>query len=357
MLRIFSWVTMIALVIMPISLWAQTPTSTSEAWPRSDPARTTPAASQPDQPVNPQLPTLQRRAVQNPAGQYSPQTPSGNQAQAFPSNQVQSQQTQQNPSAQPSQPPPPPFTLTPQEEAQLDRALTVWEQKSQDVKNFSCSFVRWEYDPVFAKPNSDPNAPVNTDQGILKYASPDKGVYRIVNKITAENKLEPVEQERADHWICDGKSVFQYIPKQKQLVEHKLPPQLQGKAIVDGPLPFLFGTDAQKLRQRYFLRLITPSDAQNQLWLEAYPRFQEDAANFRRAILILTMSNMNPKALQIYQPNGKSRTSYEFYDIKINDPLWLLQGNPFQAFTPRGWQKIIEEAPATQAGRPAGQVR
>ena len=37
-----------------------------------------------------------------------------------------------------------------------------------------------------------------------------------------------------------------------------MPPELQGKAIVDGPLPFLFGADAQKLKQRYYLRIITP---------------------------------------------------------------------------------------------------
>ena len=84
----------------------------------------------------------------------------------------------------------------------------------------------------------------------------------------------PIEEDRADHWICDGKSVFQYIPKQKKLVEHKLPPDMQGKSIVDGPLPFLFGAEAKKLRQRYWLRIVTPPNIKNQVWLEAFPRFQ-----------------------------------------------------------------------------------
>ncbi len=324
MLRQLSWTTAIVLCLAASSLSAQTQ---SEPWPRTNPIRTSPAADQPDQPVNPQLPTLQRR----PAPAIDRQSPP---------------------------PPPPPFKLTPQEEAQLDRALTAWEQKGKEVKTFDCSFVRWEYDPVFAKPNSDPNAPAYTEKGYLKYAAPDKGVFEVTETQNPAGKWAPIEEDRADHWICDGKSVFQYIPRQKQLVEHKLPPEMQGKAIVDGPLPFLFGTEAQKIRQRYFIRLITPPpDKQNQIWLEAYPRYQADAANFRRAMLVLNMPGMTPKALQIYQPNGKSRTSYEFFDIVLNDPLRLFQGNPFQTSLPRGWKMIIDDAATTQAGRPAGEVR
>ncbi len=258
-------------------------------------------------------------------------------------------------------PQPPPFTLTPQEEAQLDRVLKAWEQKSKDIKTFDCSFVRWEYDPFdpkFAKPDADPNAASHKDVGILKYAAPDKGAYMVLKTETAEGRLEAIEEDRAEHWICDGKSVFQYLPKQKQVRQHKLPPELQGKAIVDGPLPFLFGADAQKLRQRYFIRIIpAPPKSKNEVWLEAKPRFQQDAANYQKATLMLTVPDMTPKALEIMQPNGKSRTSYAFYDIVLNDPLRLLQGNPFQAFTPRGWEMIEEAAPAEQAGRQPRGVR
>ena len=180
----------------------------------------------------------------------------------------------------------------------------------------------------------------------------------MLNTEGPDGKPAAIEDDRADHWICDGKSVFQYIPKQKKLVEHKLPPEMQGKSIVDGPLPFLFGAEAKKLRQRYFLRLVTtPPGRKDEVWLEAYPRFQGDAANYRSAILALSVPDMTPKALQIVLPNGKSRTSYEFYDIVLNDPLRFFQGSPFQAFTPRGWQKIVEDAPTAQAGRPASTAR
>jgi TIGR03009 family protein len=350
----------IVLCLVANSLWAQ---AQSEAWPRPNPIRPTDAAAGPDQPVNPQIPTLERRQAQDATRQYSPPGQTGNQTQpllpkerlAYPL------QVQQNAQQQPAQPPAPPFTLTPQEDAQLDRVLKAWELKSKDIKTFDCSFKRWEYDPVFAvaTPNADPNAPVNVDLGILKYGSPDKGVFRVMYKEGPDGKPMAIEEDRADHWICDGKSVYQYIPKQKKLVEHKLPPDMQGKAIVDGPLPFLFGAEAAKLRQRYFLRVTpSPPNMQNVVCLEAYPRFQQDAANFSMATLMLTVQDMVPRALQIFQPNGKSKTSYEFYNIVTNDPLKFFQGNPFQAYTPRGWEKIVDDASQQQqAGRPHGSAR
>ena len=78
---------------------------------------------------------------------------------------------------------------------------------------------------------------------------------------------------------------------------------------------------------------------------------------FCAATLMLNVPDMTPKALQIFQPNGKSHTSYVFYDVVFNDPLHFFQGNPFQAYTPRGWEKIVDDAATQQAGRPGGKAR
>ena len=96
---------------------------------------------------------------------------------------------------------------------------------------------------------------------------------------------------------------------------------------------------------------------QGVICLEAYPRYQQDAANFRTAMLMLNVPAMTPRGLQILQPNGKSHTSYEFYDAVFNDPLRLFQGDPFRAYTPRGWEKIVDDASTQQAGRPGGKPR
>ena len=140
----------------------------------------------------------------------------------------------------------------------------------------------------------------------------------------------PIDDTRAEHWICDGKSIFEYSPAKKQLIEHKLPPELQGKAIANSPLPFLFGAEAKKLKQRYFIRIVTPPDVKDQIWLEAYPRFQQDAANFHHAHSLSPRKEMSPFALKLVQPNGKDYTVYQFYDIVVNDPLRLFKGDPFR---------------------------
>jgi TIGR03009 family protein len=293
------------------------------AFPQAPPWQGSPdqmRAAGPDQPVEPRVPTLQQRSA-----------------------------PEQRPA--PEQPPGPP-QLTPQDEAQVDRILKLWEQRSAAVKTFDCSFKRWEYDPVFGPAD----APRFEDLGSIKYAAPDKGMFQ-VQQMVQNGKVVAIEPQRAEHWVCDGKAVFQYNHAKKELTEYRLPPDLQGKAIADGPLPFLFGARADKLKQRYFLRIVTPPEVQGQqTWLEAFPRFQQDAANFQRAELRLTNQNMTPFALQLYSPNGKNHTSYQFYEIVINDPLRLLKGDPFHAGTPSGWQKIIREPGTAQASRlpPAG---
>jgi TIGR03009 family protein len=285
-------------------------------------------ASAPDQPVRPQAPHLQQRPAPPPAAQQRPQQP------------------------------PAPFTLTPQEEAQVDRVLNLWEERNRQIKTFDCSFKRWTYDLVFAR-QDQPLQPKFVEVGVIKYAAPDRGLFRI-DKEERDGKEVAIEDARAEHWLCDGSSIYQYLPAKKKVEEHKLPAELRGKAIANSPLPFLFGAEAQRLKQRYFIRLITPPDvAKEQIWLEAYPRFQQDAANFHRATFSITSKDMSPFALQLVQPNGKDYVTYRFDDIVVNDRLRLFQGNPFRPFTPWGWQMVPDQSPppAAEARRPLNDSR
>jgi TIGR03009 family protein len=230
-----------------------------------------------------------------------------------------------------AQAPAPPFVLSPQEEHHLDAVLRAWEGHSKQVRTFECVFTRFEYDPVFT---NDPAKPRFVDQGQIKYAAPDRGMFR-------------VDGPRAEHWICDGRAIYEYNSQKRQVIEYRLPPEMQGKAIADGPLPFLFGADAAKLRERYFLR-VTGQPARDEIWLEGRPRWQKDAANFRQADLIL--KNMEPFALQVHSPNGKNRTVYRFENLRVNerDPLHIFRNDPFRATVPLGWQKIVEDVPPPQ---------
>jgi TIGR03009 family protein len=289
----------LAFVFLSASALAQT-------YPQRLPDPQGPAAG-PDRPVQPRIPTLVPRAEQQPA---------------------------------PPQPPKAPFALTPEEQAQVDKVLDQWEQRNHDIKTFDCRFTRWIYDEVFGPFDKAKFIEVGT----IKYAAPDRGLFHLESSLV-NGKEVPIESSRAEHWICDGKSVWEYSPAKKQVIEHKLPPELQGKAIANSPLPFLFGAEAQKLKQRYFIRLLTPSPpVPGQVCLQAFPRYQQDAANFNHAIFIISTEGMSPFALRIVQPNGKDYTNYRFFEVVVNDKF-KLWSNPFHPWTPWGWQMVPDQSP------------
>ncbi len=232
--------------------------------------------------------------------------------------------------------------LTPQEEVQVDGVLKQWEERNREIKTFDCQFKRWTYDVVFGTPDK----PKFVELGVIKFAAPDRGLFRL-DKEEKDGKEVAIDDARAEHWLCDGKSVWEYVPSQKKVKEHKLPPELRGKAIANSPLPFLFGAEAQRLKQRYFVRLVPP-DVQGRIWLEAYPRFQGDAANFHHAIFIITAQGMSPYALRLVLSNGKDYTVYQFFDIVPNDKFRMFQADPFRPFTPWGWQMIRDDSPPPQ---------
>jgi len=252
-----------------------------------------------------------------------------------------------------------PFTLTPEEEAVLDRLLTDWQVKSGGVKVFESGFTRWDYDPIFG----DPNAP-KSSTGMLRYAAPDKGYFELA--------------DGSEKWICTGDAVFKFEKKLKQMREYPLPKEMRGVAIADGPMPFVFGVQAAKMKARYWMRITTPPANQaNQVWLEVYPRHAKDAENYKKIDVILSfehdgtnVTKLEPFALNIHLQNGDEKSAggrqvYQFSDMKINGLISTIVnfGNWFiRPSTPIGWQHIIEDtgadAPAQgapgQAGQPQG---
>jgi TIGR03009 family protein len=251
-----------------------------------------------------------------------------------------------------------PFMLTQQQQQFLDAVLNHWEKESAKVRKFSCKFVRYEYDPVWVKDGFRVHK--TESDGELKYAKPDKGMFNVtkirhLTQVAGQKpRYAPRKGELGEKWITDGRAIWEFDVKGKRLVEHQLPPGMQGKAISQGPLPFLFGAKAADLKARYWMRITTPPAQQGkQIWLESFPRRQHDAANFRRVELILSQKTFLPEALQVYLPNGKNRTVYTFYDHNMNDPLGFLKGDFSKPRLPSGWQKVVQAPPAQPGRRPA----
>jgi TIGR03009 family protein len=289
-------------------------------------------ANYPDQPVRPNDPTFDNR---------------------IPLSQVQGSQ----PVVQlPSLP-----VLTPQQQKDVDTVLENWEKESKKILTFDCSFTRWSYDA-----GCDANSPASrTEYGVMRYGSPDKGLYR-VSEIDNNGKRVPIEPQFIEHWMCDGKSVYGFkypsaqknpnSPKDKDagtVTEYPLPPEMQGKAIVNGPFPFLFGAEATVLKSRYAFRVLQSNDPA-QVWLEAYPKSMTDAKNFSRAVIVLNWPNMTPLALDLYSPGGAEHRSFEFFAAQVNAKKASPKDDPFKFVLPGGWQKMVQQmsGPDTQMANP-----
>jgi TIGR03009 family protein len=250
-----------------------------------------------------------------------------------------------------------PAPLAPQEQAALDQLLAAWEARNAAVRTWSCTFRKWEYNawsPV--GPNGERLAFAEST-GELKYAAPDKGLFRVKEAkqwSTEANRYEVVPGDAGEHWVCNGESIYQFRHTERQLVETRLPPEMRGKAISDGPLPFVFGAKADTLKKRYWMRLITPPDVRDQIWLEALPRFQADAANFSKVELILQARDLMPFAIQIHKPGGQDRDVYQF-DPRTNliDKGLDMIRDFAKPMTPFGYKYVLEDVQAQAGSQPA----
>lgn len=243
--------------------------------------------------------------------------------------------------------------LTPQEQAALDRLLAAWEGRNAAVTTWACTFYKWEYNAWSPADASGERLAFSESSGEIKYANPDKGLFRVKESKQWNGQTRRYEAktgEAGEHWVCNGTSIYEFRHTERQLRETKLPPEMQGKAISDGPLPFVFGAKADTLKKRYAMRLITPPGVTDQIWLEALPRMQADAANFSKVELILQARDLMPFAMQIFKPGGQDRDVFQFdpRTSLIDKGLDMIRDFS-KPVTPLGYTFILEDG---QGGAP-----
>jgi len=256
------------------------------------------------------------------------------------------------------QPPFPPLSAG--EQKFLDGVLKFWEQRSKAIERYRCTFRRWEYDPVFGP--RDPDIFKTYSEGQINYSTPDKGMFKVDKILVYQPPAKPGDEpqyverqgESGEHWICDGNSIFEHDHKNKRLIQRELPPHMRGKAISEGPLPFLFGADAEKIKQRYWIHpLRLPKDVKNEYRLEAFPKTRKDAANYKMVHVIIAKEDFLPKALVLFDRNwdprrNPTRTTFTFINREVNWNMLLDQLQPwkkqfYEPKTPIGWKKVVEK--------------
>jgi TIGR03009 family protein len=251
-----------------------------------------------------------------------------------------------------------PFTLTAKEQKSVDAILARWEKWNAGVKTFECRFKRWTYDSIFGTPVR----PMFVELGTIKYAAPDMALFSIESSEKDEKQI-PIEDQRSGHWMFDGKAIWEYDSAKKQVVEYKLPPNWNAKLMIDGPLSFSFPTsmftwiflgsstepipspfssNPEVLKRQFFLRIVTPADVKDQIWLEVYPRLKHQAGCFQKLQLIFMESDMKPFALKIVQPNGKDYSVFQFYDIQTNHSMEPIGFPKSSLRVPPGWKLICD---------------
>jgi TIGR03009 family protein len=264
-----------------------------------------------------------------------------------------------------------------EEQKRVEQLLNYWESRSNNVKLFACKFQQWDYEG--GPPEIDAQGRTIGFQarafaeGEIKYAQPDKGLFHVQRLAIASGgrpgeKAQYVDQnpDLGEHWVCDGKQIYSFEANKKQVTVTPLPPEMQGQAIADGPLPFMFGAKALTIQARYWVHELKPTQPGTYL-LEAVPKSRQDAQNFKAVQIILDEKEFLPESLIVFSPNydpprNSAKKTYVFSERQDSaaiakkvavglDPLKLFTREFYDVRIPGGWKRVDEKGPG---GAPLG---
>jgi TIGR03009 family protein len=141
--------------------------------------------------------------------------------------------------------------------------------------------------------------------------------------------------EAFEKYICTGTFLYEYVPQNKVIRVHEMPPPKPGQVADDNFLSFLFGMKADEARRRYDLRLV--KEDQWYIYIEIFPRLQQDKADFQRARLVLNNQTFLPRELWFEQPNGNEVK----WDIpKVEAGVALNRSDFTSPSVPPGWNLV-----------------
>jgi TIGR03009 family protein len=271
--------------------------------------------------------------------------------------------------------------MTADEHKWIDDVLRFWEARSDKIKIFECKFQKWDYENGWVNPANNQRRERTYAEGTIKYAQPDKGLFHVERLVSILPPQQPggkpqeIEQaaDLGEHWICDGQKIYSFEANKKQVTVTPLPAEMRGKAIADGPLPFMFGARAETIKARYWVHGLA-ADKPGQYKLEAAPKSREDAQNFRSVIIVLNEADYLPESLQIFAPNydpprNDARQTYLFAKREAKDeatladmvarnldPFGLMRRDFFDPKIPFGWKKVEQNGGGVPAGPPPQQA-
>lgn len=266
------------------------------------------------------------------------------------------------------------FPLTAEHTKYVHDLLGFWEQNSNAVEKYRCSFRRFEYDTEFVAwrdPDTNQLAAHSVAMGEIRFAAPDRARYE-TNKVLrfakppqqpgGEAEYPEVKGDSAlERWICDGSKIYEFDFENKRLYQSELPKEMQGN-VAESPLPFIFGGKRAEVLQRYWVRSATPKGVENEYWLELYPKRTEDRQLYSKVELVIAKEDFLPKAMQMYGPlydpaKGNEASQYfTFENRQVNNQLDRFNDFLGVFVSPRlpglNWKRVTRHMGQNQAAAP-----
>lgn len=205
---------------------------------------------------------------------------------------------------------PPPDGYNPgQEELNyINRFLTAWNEQSKNIEALDYDFTCWEYRGAEV---------VSETYGQVKFRAPDKGLVEIDSELM--NGKKNSETNKRMKFICTGEAVYHFDFADKKLTEFVIPVEDRGKGVMDSPLMILVGANPRELQERFYLLVLdTPASFPNCIHLQAWPKWLEDAREFKCVNVVIDRQAFQAKALLLYDANGEGRKGYQITNTKVN---------------------------------------
>ena len=188
------------------------------------------------------------------------------------------------------------------------------------MKTLECRFMRWHYDN-FAAPA---NVPASKAEGIIKYAAPDKGLFRAEQLVfyagadpQSKNPIfKPQPNQFGEYWVCNGTELIEFDRSKQECTIQQLPENMRGKNIVNGPLPFVFNLDAKQIQQKYWVRQVA-SPNPGIIVVEAWPKVQETKSPIQACANRVGRSDLSTSRIVDVRPQLSSQKRTEVGSLRI----------------------------------------
>ncbi|HWL10708.1 MAG TPA: hypothetical protein VNQ76_20035 [Planctomicrobium sp.] len=213
----------------------------------------------------------------------------------------------------------------------LESILLEWEKESASVTRMNGQFNRVVYDSVFnvAKCSTGSYAYESPDKGMMNFLPDNAAASRHPGKVQRGDIEFTLQVDEAQRWVCDGEQILSIDPTNKEYNRVVIPPRFRGANISEGPLPFLFGMKAEKMKQRYVLELGRLHDPANIIHIVAYPKMPEEQREYRVAEVLLYPDTFFPRAIQLATSENR-QTVYIFTTHEKMPSFTLFKTNPFK---------------------------